>query len=257
MKPIGFVYLTTNIVNGKIYVGQFTFKEDKRLNAIYLGSGTVIEQAIKKYGRKNFKRKILKLCYSINQLNGYETYYTLKYNPNLDPNIGYNQIIGPVRRSGNKNPMSYPNVRNKSIKSNRKTTSNEEYKKKQSEIMKEYFKTHEANFKGCKHSEETKDKIRQKSIGRKAWNKGKHVSEEQKRKQSKKMKGRYVGENNPNYGNKWDEELRKHLSNIKKIQYIGRKWITNGECEKFVNINNGLTQGYYLGRLKKVQIKKR
>lgn len=62
MKPIGFVYLTTNIVNGKIYVGQYTFKADKRLNANYLGSGTVMEQAIKKYGRENFKRRILKLC---------------------------------------------------------------------------------------------------------------------------------------------------------------------------------------------------
>lgn len=250
-QPIGWIYLTTNIVNGKIYVGQFTFKKDKRLNAIYLGSGTVIEQAIKKYGRKNFKRKILKLCYSINQLNGYETYYTLKYNPNLDKNIGYNQIIGPVRRSGNKNPMSYPNIRDKSIKANKITTSNEEYKKKQSKIMKEYFRTHKANFKGCKHSEETKTKIRQKSLGRKAWNKGKHVSEEQRKRQSEKMKGRYYGENNPNYGNKWDDELRKRLSDIKKIQCTGRKWITNGSFEKFVNINKGVPQGYYLGRLNK------
>ena len=118
MKPIGFVYLTTNIVNGKIYVGQFKFKKDKRLNATYLGSGTVIEKAIKKYGRKNFKRKILKICFTINQLNGYETYYTLKYNPTLDPKIGYNQIIGPVRRSGNKNPMCYPSIRKKISKEN-------------------------------------------------------------------------------------------------------------------------------------------
>ena len=251
MKPIGFVYLTTNIVNGKIYVGQFTFKKDKRLNAIYLGSGTVIEQAIKKYGRKNFKRRILKLCYSINQLNGYETYYTLKYNPKLDPNIGYNQIIGPVRRSGNKNPASYPNIKNKMIEANRKTTSNPEYRKRQSEIMKEYYKTHEANFKGCKHSEKSIRLMKQKALGRKAWNKGKHVSEEQKRKQSIAMKGKFSNGKHPNLGRKHSEETRRKMSDIKKIQYIGRKWITNGECEKFVNINNELPQGYCLGRLKK------
>ena len=29
MKPIGFVYLTTNLVNGKVYVGQYTFKKEK------------------------------------------------------------------------------------------------------------------------------------------------------------------------------------------------------------------------------------
>lgn len=202
MKPIGFVYLTTNIVNGKIYVGQYTFKADKRLNANYLGSGTVIEQAIKKYGRENFKRRILKLCYTVNQLNGYETYYTLKYNPNLDPNIGYNQIIGPNRVCGNKNPASYPNVRKKMIEANRRTTLSKEYRKKQSDIMKEYFKNHDANFKGCKHSEETKRKIVQSRIGKAPWNKGKPCSEEQKRKQSIAMKGRYVGSHNPNYKQK-------------------------------------------------------
>lgn len=251
MKPIGFVYLTTNIVNGKIYVGQHTITSG---DWKYIGSGTLFKRALEKYGKENFKRRILKLCYSINQLNGYETYYTLKYNPNLDPKIGYNQIIGPVRRSGNKNPMSYPNVRNKSIKANRKTTSNPGYRKRQSEIMKEYFKTHEANFKGCKHSEETKDKIRQKLIGRKAWNKGKPASEEQKIKQSIAMKGKFSNGKHPNLGRKHSEETRRKMSDIKKIQYIGRKWITNGECEKFVNINNGLPQGYYLGRLKKSSI---
>lgn len=217
MKPIGFVYLTTNLVNGKIYIGQHKFLEDKRLNAKYLGSGTVIEQAINKYGRENFKRKILKLCYTINQLNGWETYYTLKYNPKLDPNIGYNQIIGPVRRSRNKNPMSYPNVRKKIIKINRRTTSDLEYRKRHSEIMKEYYKIHHPTFLGKHHTEETKEKIRQKAIGRRAWNKGMHVSNEQKRKQSEKMKGRYIGENNPNYGNKWSEENKKRLSDIKKL----------------------------------------
>ena len=218
MKPIGFVYLTTNIVNSKIYIGQHHFSDYTKN---YLGSGTVFEQALKKYGRKNFKRKILKLCYTINQLNGWETYYTLKYN-----------------------------LRKKMIEINRRTTSDYEYRKRQSEIMKEYYKTHKPTFIGKHHSEETKEKIRQKAIGRKAWNKGKSASEEQKRKQSEKMKGRYVGKNNPNYGNKWDENQRKKLSDIKKVQYIGRKWINNGIKEKFVNINNGLPQGYSLGRLK-------
>lgn len=254
MVPIGFIYLTTCIVNDKVYVGQHKFSEDKHLNATYIGSGTIFEQAVAKYGRKNFKRKILKMCFTENQLNGYETYYTLKYNPNLDINVGYNQIFGPVRRSSNRNPMSYPKIREKSTISNRKTTSNLEYRKRQSEIMKEYYRTHEANFKGCKHSEETKEKIRQKCLGRESSLKGKNISNEQKLKQSEKMKGRYIGEKNPNFGNKWAEEQRKHLSEIKKKQYKGRKWITNGKFEKFVNLDKGLPQGYSLGRLKRSSI---
>ena len=183
MKPIGFVYLTTNLVNGKVYIGQYTFKKEKWLNSTYLGSGTVFEQALKKYGRKNFKRKILKLCYTINQLNGWETYYTLKYNPKLDPNIGYNQIIGPVRRSGNKNPMSYPNVRKKISGNNHYLYGrhcSEETKKKLSEklsgeknpfygkhhtkgkmsqILKDYYKTEKGK--------ETINKVKNKLKGRK------------------------------------------------------------------------------------------
>lgn len=92
--------------------------------------------------------------------------------------------------------------------------------------------------------------------GNKKWNatylgKGKKMSEEQKKRQSENMKGKYIGVLNPNYGNKWNEKQRKHLSEIKKKQYKGRKWINNGEQEKFVNIDNGIPQGYLLGRLRK------
>lgn len=215
MKPIGFVYLTTNIVNGKIYIGQYTFKKSSRLNATYLGSGTVIEQAIKKYGRKNFVRKILKVCFTVNQLNGYETYYILKYNPTLDPNIGYNQVIGPVKRSGNRNPMSYPNVVEKikginhylfgkhcSEETKRKLSkklsgkNNPFYGKthpkgKMSKILKEYYSTEKGRetinkvrnkLKGRKMSEETKEKIRQGNLGVKR-------SEETKKRMSESRKG--------------------------------------------------------------------
>ena len=51
------IYRTTNIVNGKTYIGQHKYKilaKDK-----YLGSGILIKEAIKKYGRDNFKREIL------------------------------------------------------------------------------------------------------------------------------------------------------------------------------------------------------
>ena len=215
MKPIGFVYLTTNLINGKTYVGQYTFKKEKWLNSTYLGSGTIFKKALKKYGKENFKRKILKLCYTINQLNGWETYYTLKYNPKLDPNIGYNQIIGPVRRSGNKNPMSYPNVRKKISGNNHylygRHCSDETKKKlseklsreknpfygkhhpkgKMSQILKDYYKTEKGKetinkvknkLKGRKMPDEVKEKIRQGNLGVKR-------SEETRRRMSESRKG--------------------------------------------------------------------
>ena len=73
MKPIGFIYLTTCLLTNKIYVGKHEFSDNKYNNATYLGSGKYLKRALRKYGRKNFKRRILKLCYSINQLNGIVT----------------------------------------------------------------------------------------------------------------------------------------------------------------------------------------
>ena len=40
-------------------------------------------------------------------------------------------------------------------------------------------------------------------------NYGNHWSEEQRKRMSKKMKGRYDGKNNPNYGNKWSDEQKE------------------------------------------------
>jgi len=51
-KQFNFVYVTTNIVNGKQYVGDHSTND---LNDEYLGSGNLIRHAI-----KNIKEKILK-----------------------------------------------------------------------------------------------------------------------------------------------------------------------------------------------------
>ena len=48
------VYKTTNLVNGKYYIGVH-----KKNGRGYLGSGKIMKQAIRKYGRKNFHREIL------------------------------------------------------------------------------------------------------------------------------------------------------------------------------------------------------
>ena len=50
------IYKTTNLINGKIYVGMHS---TDNLNDGYLGSGWILKQAIKKYGKENFKREVL------------------------------------------------------------------------------------------------------------------------------------------------------------------------------------------------------
>lgn len=83
---IGYIYKTTNTLNDKIYIGQhlhFTF--DK----YYKGSGLILVNAFKKYGKENFKCELLEECDSLEEMNYKEAYYINLYN-STDPNIGYN-----------------------------------------------------------------------------------------------------------------------------------------------------------------------
>lgn len=66
MRKHYLVYKTTNLVNGKIYIGQHQTYD---LNDGYLGSGKLLKQAIKKYGEQNFKREILCECSSLEEMN--------------------------------------------------------------------------------------------------------------------------------------------------------------------------------------------
>ena len=57
------IYKTTNLINGKYYVGK-----QKRYTDKYLGSGSALKHALKKYGRKSFKKEILETCESEREL---------------------------------------------------------------------------------------------------------------------------------------------------------------------------------------------
>jgi group I intron endonuclease len=52
-----YIYLTTNIKNGSKYIGQSTLESNKSKR--YLGSGTILQHAIKKHGTENFTKEIL------------------------------------------------------------------------------------------------------------------------------------------------------------------------------------------------------
>jgi len=82
------IYKTTNLVNGKIYIGL-----TRKNNLEYLGSGKLILRAIKKYGKDNFKRVILEECNNLEELNMQEIFWIAYYN-SIDPKIGYNILLG-------------------------------------------------------------------------------------------------------------------------------------------------------------------
>ena len=86
----GYIYKTTNLITGKIYVGQHKAKTfDKK----YFGSGKYLKNALTKYGKDNFKIEVLCECDSFVDLNKAEVYYIDYYNA-VDHLVGYNICIG-------------------------------------------------------------------------------------------------------------------------------------------------------------------
>lgn len=78
-----FVYISENLINGKKYIGSHNGNKKE-----YYGSGILISKAIKKYGKHNFRRTILKEYKNIEEARASEEEFIKKYNT-LDPN-GYN-----------------------------------------------------------------------------------------------------------------------------------------------------------------------
>lgn len=85
----GIIYLTVNQINGKVYVGQTSINKNG-----YIGSGKLLKRAIKKYGKDNFARTILRSdINSLKELNLWEDFYIRLFGSrNLE--IGYNIVPG-------------------------------------------------------------------------------------------------------------------------------------------------------------------
>jgi hypothetical protein len=81
------VYKTTNLINGKTYIGQTT-----KDVVDYLGSGVILSKAIKKYGRENFEKEEIASCYTKKDLDFLEKFFIRYFNCKV-PN-GYNLTDG-------------------------------------------------------------------------------------------------------------------------------------------------------------------
>lgn len=65
---VHYIYKTVNLVNGHYYIGMHIGK----LSDNYLGSGYLLKQAIKKYGKDNFKKEVLVICENEEELRIWE-----------------------------------------------------------------------------------------------------------------------------------------------------------------------------------------
>ena len=94
MKTYNCIYLITNKIDGKIYIGKHS---TDKLNDYYIGSGVLIKKAIQKYGRENFIKEYLAFCDTEEKLNWLERFYIKKYNAK---ECGYNLTDGGEGPSG-------------------------------------------------------------------------------------------------------------------------------------------------------------
>ena len=150
------IYKTTNLINGKIYIGK-----DSKNNPNYFGSGVIIISALKKYGKENFKKEVLEECTNYDELNEKEKYWIKHFN-STDSNIGYN-----IREGGDSNPPENPEIRNKRISNALKgRIFTKEHRKKISENHADVSGKKNPMY-GKKHSDSVKEYNRSINLGRK------------------------------------------------------------------------------------------
>lgn len=86
----GYIYLTENLVNHKKYIGMH---KCSTFDTNYIGSGVLLNLAVKKYGKENFTCTILKSCDSKDELLQNEKDFICRYNA-VESNEFYNIANG-------------------------------------------------------------------------------------------------------------------------------------------------------------------
>jgi hypothetical protein len=285
------VYLTTNLINNKIYVGVHS---PTNLDDGYFGSGKVLKWAIRKYGKENFKRQILHYCLDVEHAYTIETQIVDDWFINRKDT--YNCFLGGKGNRCNKHtdiskaiikekrklqvmkPMSDEHKKRLSILFTGREVSDEQ-RKKQSETIKEKYKNgykqSEESILKCKEtkkrngyvvSEETRNKMSENGAGKyertqehrdkvSKFHKNKQLSTETKDKMSLASKGKSKSEthkNNLANANRDEIKRKEHSDRLK-----GRIAINNGVNNKYIDpmlLTEYIVNGWILGVKKNVSI---
>lgn len=189
-KKFNFVYLTTNLINGKQYVGEHS---TNKIDDKYLGSGRpYLKNAIKEYGRENFKREILEFFPTREEAFNNQEKWIKFYNTHVSKggyNLsekGGNNCSGGISEEGRK--------RISESKKGKKTSLETRQKMSKAKIGKSLSAEHKKSIseseKGRNFSDTHREKLSKSKLGSKnpnfrkpPWNKGIACSEESKRKQ--------------------------------------------------------------------------
>lgn len=222
----GFIYMTTNNVNGKKYIGQKKIDKEGKWKK-YLGSGVALKNAIIEYGENNFSREILAYAYSFEELNMLEIEYIKNHNA-VEDRMFYNLVEGGGTVTG----LKFSKESRLKLSNRFRGSGNYFYGKR--------FLGSDNHFYGKKHSLDSKAKMSESHKGQDAWNKGKKgvYTNETLLKMSKAKKGiplsekhkdnirkSQCGENHPMYGKKHSDETKRKISEANKGKKSHRKGV--------------------------------
>jgi group I intron endonuclease len=175
------IYKITNRLNNKFYVGKH--KTENKDDG-YFGSGLLLERAVKKHGKENFVKEILFELATEDDMNQKEADIVDEefvarldtYNIRLGGEGGWDAVNS--QKSKHRTTARMGSV-NRVLRWNNDTTFRQEYGEKLSSSIRLYQSVNGNPFSGRKHTDETKNLLRE------------------------KMKGRGTGKNNPAFGKKW------------------------------------------------------
>lgn len=203
----GYIYLMLNKVNGKTYVGKHESSKEW-FEDKYPGSGILLKPAQKKYGIENFEKFLIQYCYDKDSLNTAEEFWIAEYKRR--GKAEYN-----IAKGGEGGNLG------------------EEVCKRISEALKEHSV-----------SEETRKKISESNKGKHGYWKGKHLSEEHKRRIGEAERG-----NQHMKGKHMSEESRNKMSETAKLSKARkeRHWYNNGTKNI---LSKTCPEGFVSGRLK-------
>ena len=226
----GYIYLTTNNVNDKKYIGQHrssVFEES------YKGSGVLLQKAFDKYGKENFTTILLDECNSEEELNDKEIYYIALSNA-VDSEDFYNVAkggLGHTYSPWNKGLTNVQEVTQRQLEALEKGRHLPASEKQKQQLRERRG--------GCVVSEHTRQLLRER--------RKEQVFTEETR---KKMSDSHKGDKNPNRIKSLTVGISSETKNKIRNAQIGRKHIHKGTQNRNVpadELNSYLEDGWELG----------